>query len=346
MAIYSALSLSHTLSSQGSARSAAYFEKPCYSLQNSGKRGKARLRELKNYVTIVCGAPQADKGSTSTSKQSEVKLQVQQSLHLNQVKDREHFKKDVEEDEASLKGNSGEKHRSKKAHEHRHDHHYHRPHVLQQQQGQRPHKPSRAPDVLTDERKKTAQRSSKDSAPDPTGFAGRLDSANTRKLERMDKSAIPATQTLLLPQGRTGHASQKVAERRKDPRLKGADLYVARLGWKLSETRSKEIRETPATEAIKHLSPKAIAISSEPSASLPPVPRSLHDELSPSTSNALSATNATRQPKSELLTTNCVSASRPCYRCISYMESVGIKRVFWTNENGEWIGGKVRDLTD
>ena len=28
------------------------------------------------------------------------------------------------------------------------------------------------------------------------------------------------------------------------------------------------------------------------------------------------------------------------------MHSVGIKRVFWTNDAGEWDGGKVRDLED
>ena len=28
------------------------------------------------------------------------------------------------------------------------------------------------------------------------------------------------------------------------------------------------------------------------------------------------------------------------------MESVGIKRVFWTNDAGQWEGGKVRDLVD
>ena len=28
------------------------------------------------------------------------------------------------------------------------------------------------------------------------------------------------------------------------------------------------------------------------------------------------------------------------------MHSVGIKRVFWTNDAGEWEGGKVRDLMD
>jgi len=28
------------------------------------------------------------------------------------------------------------------------------------------------------------------------------------------------------------------------------------------------------------------------------------------------------------------------------MNSVGIRRVFWTNDKGEWEGGKVRDLFD
>lgn len=28
------------------------------------------------------------------------------------------------------------------------------------------------------------------------------------------------------------------------------------------------------------------------------------------------------------------------------MHSAGIKRVFWTNSEGEWVGGKVRDLVD
>lgn len=28
------------------------------------------------------------------------------------------------------------------------------------------------------------------------------------------------------------------------------------------------------------------------------------------------------------------------------MHAVGIKRVFWTNDGGEWEGGKVRDLVD
>lgn len=45
------------------------------------------------------------------------------------------------------------------------------------------------------------------------------------------------------------------------------------------------------------------------------------------------------------ITSNVVE-SRPCYRCISYMHVVGIKRVFWTNSDGVWEGAKVRDLVD
>ena len=38
--------------------------------------------------------------------------------------------------------------------------------------------------------------------------------------------------------------------------------------------------------------------------------------------------------------------SRPCYRCISYMQSAGIKRVSWTNTKGEWEGAKVQELVN
>ena len=41
-----------------------------------------------------------------------------------------------------------------------------------------------------------------------------------------------------------------------------------------------------------------------------------------------------------------IAESRPCYRCVSYMHSVGIKRVFWTTNSGQWEGAKVRDLMD
>lgn len=39
-----------------------------------------------------------------------------------------------------------------------------------------------------------------------------------------------------------------------------------------------------------------------------------------------------------------VRASPPRYRCVAYMSPVGIRRVFWVNDAGQWQGGKVRDL--
>jgi hypothetical protein len=70
---------------------------------------------------------------------------------------------------------------------------------------------------------------------------------------------------------------------------------------------------------------------------------SLHDELSCYSRTAFPADPQTAAPSNEL---GCATSSRPCYRCISYMQRAGIRRVFWTNNNGEWEGGKVRDLVD
>ncbi|OTA70722.1 hypothetical protein K449DRAFT_442413 [Hypoxylon sp. EC38] len=38
--------------------------------------------------------------------------------------------------------------------------------------------------------------------------------------------------------------------------------------------------------------------------------------------------------------------SRPCYRCVLYMHSAGIRRVHWTNRDGQWENAKVRNLFD
>ena len=52
MAIYSVLSLSGSLTSQGSTRSARFLEKPCFKLPGRGKR-QLRLQGLKSYVDAV-----------------------------------------------------------------------------------------------------------------------------------------------------------------------------------------------------------------------------------------------------------------------------------------------------
>lgn len=161
---------------------------------------------------------------------------------------------------------------------------------------------------------------------------------------------------LLLPKGQAGGSNLTVSDRTKHSRLKGADLCVARLGWcrdpatkpKRSKTTVHQSNDHDLSGSIDHPSLSNIEHILTPTSSSPSIASnssgSLHDELinrelSPSTSKPqLSADNT--------LDISTVRTSRPCYRCISYMHSVGIKRVFWTNDAGEWEGGKVRDLVD
>lgn len=70
---------------------------------------------------------------------------------------------------------------------------------------------------------------------------------------------------------------------------------------------------------------------------------SLHDELV----NPHPKTHV--QPAANVsvpLDITSIHASRPCYRCVTYMHNVGIRRVFWTTDSGEWQSAKVRDLVD
>lgn len=126
-------------------------------------------------------------------------------------------------------------------------------------------------------------------------------------------------------------------ERTKDSRLRGSDLYVARLCWK--ETSDDQLLHGDGT-------PK-------PNGSLEPVddtdnssssmPESLHDELRFCNPVVEKEVHQGQQPPPKKL---MATQSRPCYRCISYMHSAGIKRVFWTNSKGGWEGAKVQELVD
>lgn len=135
-----------------------------------------------------------------------------------------------------------------------------------------------------------------------------------------------------MPKRQAGQGSRNVRERTRHPRLNGADLYVVRLGWK---------NASPAGNL------DVCCVESDPKAetSIPTRPStgSLYDELVDRRVKPKAATDTSVAPNE-----NCPSvlASRPCYRCISYMASVGIKRVFWTMDSGEWEGAKVRDLVD
>jgi hypothetical protein len=141
---------------------------------------------------------------------------------------------------------------------------------------------------------------------------------------------------MLIPKGNTRQTSFSVTDRRKHHRLNGADLYVARLGGK----------RTCSSDLSNPCCSTSAAIDTDLIINQPqdPTPRtgSLHDELStPSTLKAKIHPTAV-----EINTQPSILSSRPCYRCISYMNSAGIKRVFWTTDSGVWEAAKVRDLVD
>lgn len=125
------------------------------------------------------------------------------------------------------------------------------------------------------------------------------------------------------------HASKKLAERTKHPKLVGADVYVARLANSNNKTPQK-----PWNTAPKEAPASATATPTG----------SLHDELVCKVA-AVGPVLVARRNDEDALVWSAVD-SRPCYRCVCYMHSVGVKRVFWTNWKGEWEGAKVRDLVD
>lgn len=127
----------------------------------------------------------------------------------------------------------------------------------------------------------------------------------------------------------------------KHPKLVGADVYVARLvndtppieGRKQRRERNKHNVESPKGSGIDSCSQVS---------SLSTSTGSLHDELvcrdiKPKPSPAVPGNVQDRPAPAE---------SRPCYRCVAYMHSVGIKRVFWTTNEGKWECAKIRDLID
>jgi hypothetical protein len=140
---------------------------------------------------------------------------------------------------------------------------------------------------------------------------------------------IAKSQPILIPKGQISQSSRSSKGRTKSPRLNGADLYVVRLGWKV-------IGSAPICCADSDPVP-------EPLRRPRPATGSLHDEL---LNPGLEKPPATKHPPSPNEKLPTVLALRPCYRCISYMASVGIKRVFWTDDAGHWEGAKVRDLVD
>lgn len=133
----------------------------------------------------------------------------------------------------------------------------------------------------------------------------------------------------LLPRGQTGGApSHAVEDRTKYRMLVGADVYVTRLGHRFPG----QPPPPPGSSA------SLLSAVEEPVV----VTGSLHDELTCTAKGA----EVRGVEGTGVVEKGSVLASRPCYRCVGFMHNVGVKRVFWTNEEGVWEGAKVRDLVD
>ncbi|KAI7787816.1 hypothetical protein LA080_014189 [Diaporthe eres] len=183
---------------------------------------------------------------------------------------------------------------------------------------------------------------SEDSDSDPAGNGEEYVSQDTTGSNKSKFGLRKArNQHLLVPKGRTVGTSSGVKERMKHPKLVGADVYVARLAndGPAAESRKKRgAHNQPTDGADETADPDTCTTTSAFIAST----GSLHDELINKTSKSKPLTSISEDVKRP----PTPAESRPCYRCVAYMHSVGIKRVFWTTNDGKWEVAKVRDMID
>ncbi|PVH87392.1 hypothetical protein DL98DRAFT_526100 [Cadophora sp. DSE1049] len=328
MAIRSALSLSSgTQASQTSARSAKCFEKPCFKLPGNSKKRKARARALKAYAKAIC--EEAAASGTGKASGGESSVQRDNGNVANAKEEDNGFQnKKLNENVAANTWKSAEKQCLKKRPSYlyqdgyQYEGHYH--HMAQQ-------KHYAYKGSLEPQSKINKAISIADSQP-PSSDDDFIRS-HKNKAKPPKKAPIPTKPQQILITKNKSSTKPNTAARTKDLRLKGSDLYVARLG-NSHKTPSKK-GKTPPTDCPELPLPPAPPKS-------PPV--SLHDELSPLSRSVSPSATSKADPDDD--SRPGIRASRPCYRCVSAMHAVGIKRVFWTTQDGEWEMAKVRDLVD
>ena len=135
--------------------------------------------------------------------------------------------------------------------------------------------------------------------------------------------------------------STKILERVKDSRLKGSDVYVARLGWRKTKEALLGLPSIKIEAASASPGKEASIVNPPEEPKVRPPMGSLHDEISD-----LGEVQSTNEIANESTEHDSICQSRPCYRCTSYMYSVGIKRAFWTNGHGGWESAKIGDLVN
>jgi len=148
--------------------------------------------------------------------------------------------------------------------------------------------------------------------------------------------------SIVLLQDKNTCTKPGIAERTKDSRLKGTDLYVARLGSDCSPIGSPvQDQNDLNVESVSATTTDDSSVQVDSNAQKSSSTNSLHDELTIKFLPQRSSSQSLSAPQ-QLQT----RPSRPCYRCIEYMHAAGIKRVFWTDGAGKWEGAKVNMLID
>ncbi|KAN0117167.1 hypothetical protein V8E51_003144 [Hyaloscypha variabilis] len=263
------------------------------------------------------------------------KGRVLNPVHLNQVSKGDDNKSNGKEEKQYAALNtwkSAEKHRPKKYGYESYQNGYQYKAGLYHGPQQKPyqHKHGSEPQLSKSNRKIPRSPDTPSSSSDDDFISSR---SINHKPPKKPPSLVPKPQQILITKKNSLNTKADVKERTKDFRLKGSDLYVARLG-------TCQITPPLDLKLKQHASKIAAPASSSSPRS---EPASLYDELSQLSRTPSPSTSPPNPPpilKPE------VRASRPCYRCVSAMHAVGIKRVFWTNADGEWEGAKVRDLVD
>ncbi|KAK2626954.1 hypothetical protein QTJ16_004129 [Diplocarpon rosae] len=343
MAIRSALSLSSGAQAcQTSARSAKCFEKPYRVIL---KNAKPEREASKPTPKRPARRPLPQELATPPVASSAFKSRVLNPVHLNQVnlsegnrsnekEENEDFRnKDWNEDVAANTWRRGDKHRAKKISSssyedgYQFEGHYHH----QAPQKQHPHKRGSGPPQFPP----TTNNISTTESQVP-GTADDLTSSPKARSKPSSKITTRPQPLQILITKNKATSKPTAAARTKDLRLKGSDLYVARLG---NSNRIPPSVPKPQSNCAAVAGPP-----SPPTESTSP-PSSLYDELSPR-SRSTSSSPFMLKHDLKTLPRPEIRASRPCYRCVTAMHSVGIKRVFWTTQGGEWEGAKVRDLVD
>ncbi|CAK3823411.1 hypothetical protein DOTSEDRAFT_55053 [Lecanosticta acicola] len=375
MAIYSALP--HSSSTKSSTTFSR--EKPYFKLSGGDKR-KARLRRdlLMAYVAAVSPEAAYNKSKEYNDNNKDERENVEMDPLARALSDAGaafHGTQNGEQHHQKLKNQKYVKGQNEKKKGYQYQYEYGR-YGSQTQYGQRAQaQPSvsksrrasgerekRADDLRDHDAMKTSDDNDKDTTVTTSSgsAASTLDQKRKKDYKRSGKMRtspysdddLPSSQPTLLPTGRAGENGSNLSDRRKYRSLKGADLYVARLGWsgKSSKKPRKDAVSTPppppapSIAGYNTLSSSTSSLSSLSTTSSHVATGSLHDEL---TNREPSPSPANARPKDTCgLHHSKIHASRPCYRCMAFMESFGIRRVFWTNDAGQWEGGKVAALVE